>query len=129
MKKPITQGFDGGAADDELALQEACKHAVAGLIRAAQVDGLDEVDRAFLMRTQRRFARIGGLAPRSRTEDRLSKARPGRPTRPYQRSIVTSLRLTPAQHEALRDLAAREHRSVAQQLRHIIEERVAKAGR
>lgn len=44
-----------------------------------------------------------------------------------KRSIVTSLRLTPQQHEALRGLAAREHRSVAQQLRHIIEERVAES--
>jgi hypothetical protein len=41
--------------------------------------------------------------------------------------IGTSLRLTRAQHDALKALAAREHRSFSQQLRHMIEERVADA--
>lgn len=36
--------------------------------------------------------------------------------------IVTSVRLNGSQHEALKQLAAREHRSVAQQIRHLIEQ-------
>ncbi len=121
------QGLEGGTANDEFALREAYKHAVAGLMKAAEVDGLDDVERAFLVWTQRRFARIGGLASRSREEDRLSKSRPNPAARSRPRSIVTSLRLSPAQHEALRSLAAREHRSIAQQLRHLIDERAAEA--
>jgi len=35
--------------------------------------------------------------------------------------VVTSLRLSRKQHEALKALAARENRSVSGQLRHIIE--------
>ncbi|MGH2853641.1 MAG: hypothetical protein ACRDLF_05560 [Solirubrobacteraceae bacterium] len=111
-------------ANDELAFREACKYAVAGLTKAAEVDGLDDVDRAFLVGTQQRLAQIGGLAQRSRKRQRLAKSRSGPPAGARPRSVVTSLRLTPAQHEALRDLAAREHRSIAQQLRHIIERSV-----
>jgi hypothetical protein len=123
MNEPTVQSLEG-AASDELALREACKYAVAGLMKAAEVDGLDDVDRALLVGTQRRFAQIGGLTSRARAEERLSKAHPGSPAGARPRSVVTSLRLTPAQHEALRDLAAREHRSVSQQLWHLIEGRL-----
>lgn len=36
--------------------------------------------------------------------------------------IVTSLRMTREQHDALKALAARENRSVSGQLRHVIEQ-------
>lgn len=36
--------------------------------------------------------------------------------------IVTSVRLNGSQHEALKQLAVREHRSVSQQIRHLIEQ-------
>jgi predicted DNA-binding protein len=36
--------------------------------------------------------------------------------------VATSLRISREQHERLKALAAREHRSISQQLRHTIEE-------
>jgi predicted DNA-binding protein len=39
----------------------------------------------------------------------------------HEGGIVTSIRLTAEQHEALKDLALRENRSVTGQVRHLIE--------
>lgn len=49
-------------------------------------------------------------------------AKPDTNNRPV---IVTSLRMTPQEHGALKALAARENRSVSGQLRHMIEQLVA----
>lgn len=46
----------------------------------------------------------------------------GKPAANRNGQVVTSLRLSREQHEALKALAARENRSVSGQLRHVIEQ-------
>jgi hypothetical protein len=48
-------------------------------------------------------------------------------TKPPFRPIVTSLRFSLKEHEALKSLAARENRTVSGQLRHVIEKLAAEA--
>jgi hypothetical protein len=50
------------ALEPEDAMREACSSVALALARSATVDGLSPADRDFLLRTQRRFARIGGVA-------------------------------------------------------------------
>lgn len=38
----------------------------------------------------------------------------------YEAEVVTSIRLTRQQHKDLKALAAREHRSISQQVRHML---------
>jgi len=53
----------GDVEDGEVAMREACRRIADALGDAATISGLSASDRAFLLRTQRGFVELGGLAP------------------------------------------------------------------